>query len=59
MVDAVRRFERTLRDNGVAHQYTEGPGSHEYAYWEAHMDGVFSFLAGIEPGTRDRLVWNY
>ena len=59
VVDSVRRFVRTLRENGVRHTYTEGPGSHEYAFWERHMDGVFSFLAGIEPGTRDRLLWNY
>ncbi len=57
VVDAVRRFERSLRENGIAHVYTEDAGSHEYAFWERQMDPVFSFLAGIEPGTRSSLVW--
>ena len=32
------------------------PGNHELDYWERHLDDACSFLAGIEPGTKNRLV---
>ena len=34
----------------------EGHGDHELYYWEQMMDPAFSFLAGIEEGTKDKLV---
>ena len=29
---------------------------HEFFYWEQMMDPAFSFLAGIEEGTKDKLL---
>lgn len=56
VVDAVNRFEQVLNKQGVKHIYRKGDGNHELDYWERHLDDAFSFLAGIEPGTKDRLV---
>ena len=54
---AAERFVKTLEKNGVPHLCIWGEGSHEYAYWERQMDPVFSFLAGIEPRTKNELIW--
>lgn len=56
VVDAVNRFARVLEDRGIPFRYTRGGGNHELDYWERHLDEAFSFLAGIEPGTKNRLV---
>lgn len=53
---AVERFESALREKTVAHTFRGGRGGHEFAYWEKQLDPAFSFLTGIEAGTRDRLT---
>ena len=53
---AVEKFENALRTAGIPHDYREGHGDHELYYWEQMMDPAFSFLAGIEEGTKDKLV---
>lgn len=53
---SVEKFEQALQKAGVRHEYREGHGDHELYYWEQMMDSVFSFLAGIEEGTRDKLI---
>lgn len=56
VVDGVRRLEKVMREHQLPVTYKEYDGNHELAFWEDHLDEVFSFCAGIEPGTRDRLV---
>jgi len=56
VVDAVNRFVGVLDRRGVPYIYRKGDGNHELDYWERHLDDAFSFLAGIEPGTKNRLV---
>lgn len=53
---AVEPFEKALKENEVPHVYIEGTGNHELYYWQQMLDPAFSFLAGIEPNTRDKLV---
>lgn len=53
---AVEPFEKALVENNVEHIYIEGAGNHELYYWQQMLDPAFSFLVGIEPDTRNRLV---
>lgn len=54
--NAVEPFEKALQEAGIPHEYREGHGDHELYYWEQMMDPAFSFLVGIEEGTKDKLV---
>ncbi len=56
VVDAVNRFVGVLDERDVPYIYRKGDGNHERDNWERHLDDAFSFLAGIEPGTKNRLV---
>ena len=56
VVDAVNRFVGVLDERCVPYIYCKGDGNHELDYWERHLDDAFSFLAGIESGTKNRLV---
>lgn len=56
VVDAVNRFVGVLDEQGIPYIYRKDDGNHEVDYWERHLDDAFSFLAGIEPGTKNRLV---
>lgn len=53
---AVRKLETALQEARVEHTYIEEPGDHDFYFWERMLDRAFSFLTGIEPGTRDKLV---
>lgn len=52
----VQKFEEALKKGRVPHVYREGHGNHELYYWEQMLDPGFSFLSGIEEGTRTRLL---
>lgn len=58
VADAVNRFAGILEENGIPHIYRKDDGNHELDYWECHLDDAFSFLCGIEPETKNRLVLN-
>ena len=53
---AVAQLEEALKEAGVPHTYIEEPGDHDFYFWESVLDRAFSFLTGIVPGTRDKLV---
>lgn len=53
---AVEKFIKGLDDSRIPYTFRGGNGSHELDYWERMLDPAFSFLAGIEEGTKDRLV---
>lgn len=54
--DAVEKLENALQKENITHEYRSGHGDHEFFYWEQMMDPAFSFLAGIEEGTKDKLL---
>lgn len=41
-----RRFEGFLKEHGVEHCYTEGPGGHDFGYWNRHLESGISWLLG-------------
>lgn len=53
---AVEKLEMALQKESIPHIYKEGHGDHEFYYWEQMLDPAFSFLAGIEEGTKDKLL---
>ncbi len=50
--DLHERFESA----GIRHQWMELDGNHDIYTWQNMMDEVFSFLAGIEPGTKNKMA---
>ena len=52
----MRDLRETLKERNIPFIDRLGQGNHEMAYWEEQMDPAFSFLAGIEPGTKTRLI---
>lgn len=51
-----KEFAQTLEQKGIPHIYREAEGNHDLDFWERMMDPVFSFLTGIDEGTKDRLT---
>ena len=39
-----RAFHRFLEENGVAHEYHEGPGQHDMAFWSEHIVKVVDWM---------------
>ncbi len=39
-----RSFHAHLETLGVPHEYTEGPGVHDWAYWDAHIERAMTWL---------------
>lgn len=54
----VERFREMLKKAGIPFVDYRGEGNHEFGYWSAQLDKLFSFLAGIKPGTKTKLVVN-
>lgn len=52
----VELLENYFKECQMQHVYLESPGDHEIYYWEQMLDPAFSFLAGIEPGTKDKVI---
>lgn len=44
LLDANRAFHRFLRENEAPHTYMEGPGGHNWDYWDAHILKVLDWL---------------
>lgn len=55
----VTRFVEVLDSAAIPYTLRTSGGNHENDFWERMMDPVFSFLAGIPEGTRDRLVLGF
>lgn len=53
--DQVKDFKDRLDQAGIPHTWMELDGNHDTYTWQCMLDRVFSFLAGIEPGTRDKM----
>ena len=44
-----RRFMEFLKEQKVEHSYTEGPGGHDFGYWNKHLEPGIRWLLGMEP----------
>ena len=51
----VKAFRKALNDAGVPFKNWETKGNHDYDTWDKMLDPAFSFLAGIEEGTRNSM----
>jgi enterochelin esterase-like enzyme len=38
-------LHQQLTEHGIAHEYEEFPGGHEWPYWERHLADSLSFFA--------------
>jgi S-formylglutathione hydrolase FrmB len=45
LLESNRRFRDAVAPLGFDHQYEEGPGLHDWAYWDAAIQRVLSWLA--------------
>ncbi len=54
LLEANRAFHAHLQRLGIAHEYAEYPGRHDWAYWDEHVQEAVVFLAarpwGYEAG---------
>lgn len=47
LLQSNRRFEGFLKEHGVDHCYTEGPGEHNFEYWNRHLEPGIRWLLGM------------
>lgn len=45
LFDDNRHFVKQLDEIGIAHEYEEYPGAHNWAYWDQHIQGALKFHA--------------
>ena len=45
LIDQNRDFHRHLDESGIAHQYEEFAGAHDWAYWDRHIQSALRFHA--------------
>lgn len=44
-------FRRAAEEAGYGHTYREGPGDHEWPYWDKAIQYAFQFFCGLDPET--------
>lgn len=44
LLEHSRRFHAHLSRAGIAHEYAEHPGAHNWAYWDAHIQETIPFV---------------
>ena len=54
--EQVKDFKDALDNACIPHTWMELDGNHDIYTWQCMLDSVFSFLAGIEPGTRSKMA---
>lgn len=54
--DMNKRFHESLIDAGIPHEWMEIDGNHDLYTWSRMLDRAFSFLTGIEPGSREKFA---
>jgi enterochelin esterase-like enzyme len=45
LLEANRRLHAELQAAGIAHQYAEHPGGHDWAYWTRHLADTLRFFS--------------
>ena len=48
LLDNNRRFSKELKEMGYDHLYKEGPGDHEWPYWDRAIQYAFMFFRGLD-----------
>jgi len=49
LIEANRDYHRFLLDKGVEHTYVEGPGTHDWDYWDEYILKVLNWLPLEKP----------
>ena len=49
LIENNREMHRFLEEEGVAHEYHEGPGRHDMAFWSEHIVKVVDWMFGKKP----------
>jgi S-formylglutathione hydrolase FrmB len=44
LIEANRTFHTHLETLGIAHEYEEHPGAHDWAYWDLHIQDTLKFM---------------
>ncbi len=52
-LESNRALHRQLRHAGIAHQYVEQPGGHDWPYWSATLEQTLRFFGRILHATED------
>jgi len=47
LIEENRALHAALEARGIPHVYEEHPGTHEWAYWEAHVEDTLRFFAKV------------
>jgi len=51
LYDANQAFRRAAEEAGYGHTYIEGPGDHEWPYWDKVVQLAFQFFCGLDYAT--------
>ena len=52
-LEANRELHRELQRAGIAHQYAEGPGGHDWDYWSTTLEHTLRFFGEALHATKD------
>ncbi|WP_225561548.1 alpha/beta hydrolase-fold protein [Rhodanobacter sp. DHB23] len=52
-IEANRALHRELQRAGIAHQYAEAPGDHDWPYWSATLEHTLRFFGQVLHPTED------
>lgn len=55
-LEANRELHQALLARGIAHQYAENPGGHDWAYWSQHLGATLRFFGSTWPLAANRLM---
>ncbi len=47
LIESNREFDAHLTKLGVAHEYAEHPGGHDWRYWDRHILDTLHFLGSV------------
>jgi putative tributyrin esterase len=50
LIEANRQLHADLQAAGIAHDYAEHEGSHDWAYWTKHLEDSLRFFGGVLTG---------
>jgi putative tributyrin esterase len=47
LIEENRALHRALEEHGIRHRYEEFPGSHEWPYWQTHVEDTLRFFGTL------------
>ncbi len=51
LIEFNRKLHQDLVDNNILHTYVEHPGSHQWIYWQSHIEDSLLFFHGFTSST--------